>query len=143
MAGRQYAPPASCPSSMSSFIDNTCAGTALSQKKTFSRTMAFETGGNSHARLLWQSRWKIRSAIQPLPQNPHPHLQARRFRFVQTFGRQQSHTRWRQKVGVRSSRIQYQAQPFFGFLHKNKPTCSSGERVADNIPRDFTSRTKE
>ena len=59
-------------------------GNCSETTKTYSRTVTFETGGNSHARLLWQSRWKIRSAIQPLPHNPHPHLQARRFRFVRT-----------------------------------------------------------
>ena len=72
------------PSSISPVNDDTCAGPALRQKKTCSRTVAFEMSGNSHARLLWQSRWKVRSAIQPPPQNPPSHLQIRRFRFVRT-----------------------------------------------------------
>ena len=32
-----------CPSSISPFIDKTCAGTAVRQKKNYSRTVAFET----------------------------------------------------------------------------------------------------
>ena len=53
-------------------------------KKTYPKTVAFETCGNNHARPLWHSRWKTFSVILFPSQTPHPHLQARRFRFVRT-----------------------------------------------------------
>ena len=71
----QYALPVSLPrASLPS--STTCAGTALRQEKTHSKTAAFENSGNSRARLLWQSRLKIHSVSS--------HLRARRFRFVRT-----------------------------------------------------------
>ena len=124
-----------CPSSTSPVIENTRAGNTLRQNTTqgpwHSKTVEAVTHvcvGNRDGELV------------PLPITDPTSTPSGKETSIRP---KPAEAKRRQKVGVRTSRVQHQTQPPAGFANKNIPTCSSGERVAASVPRDCTSRTKD